>query len=164
MEDNKNTFRPMRRIKQQVSEEECRKILKEEKRCVLSVHGDHGYPYGLPFDFYYNEENHKIYFHCAKVGHKIDALKADPKVSFCTWDKGFQKPGDWVWNVTSVICFGTIRFMEKDSFSKEMCRALGRKYYPNSEDVEVELDKAYDRVQMLELTIAHMTGKLVNES
>ena len=54
--------------------------------------------------------------------------------------------------------------MEKDSFSKEMCRALGRKYYPNSEDVEVELDKAYDRVQMLELTIDHMTGKLVNES
>lgn len=50
-------FRPMRRIKQQVSDEECIRILKEEKRAALSVIGDDGYPYTVPIDFYYDESD-----------------------------------------------------------------------------------------------------------
>ena len=68
-------FRPMRRIKQQVSDEECIRILKEEKRAALSVIGDDGYPYTVPIDFYYDESDGRIYLHCAKTGHKIDAIK-----------------------------------------------------------------------------------------
>ena len=41
-------FRPMRRFKQQISESKCKEILKNEKRGVLSLLGDDGYPYGLP--------------------------------------------------------------------------------------------------------------------
>ena len=40
-------FRPMRRFKQQISEEECIRILREEKRGVLSMLGEDGYPYGI---------------------------------------------------------------------------------------------------------------------
>ena len=69
-------FREMRRKKQQLEESECVEILKNEKRGVLSVIGDDGYPYGIPMDHYYNEENGKIYFHCALEGHKMDAVKA----------------------------------------------------------------------------------------
>ena len=68
-------FREMRRYKQAVTAETCAEILKTEKRGVLSVIGDGGYPYAVPLDFYYEEEEQTIYFHCAKVGHKIDALK-----------------------------------------------------------------------------------------
>ena len=38
-------FREMRRFKQQVSQDECKKILKDEKRAAFSVIGDEGYPY-----------------------------------------------------------------------------------------------------------------------
>lgn len=38
----------MRRFKQQISEAECLRILQEEKRGVLSMHGENGYPYGIP--------------------------------------------------------------------------------------------------------------------
>ena len=41
-------FRKMRRFKQELNETECKKILKNEVRGVLSVIGDDGYPYGLP--------------------------------------------------------------------------------------------------------------------
>ena len=67
-------FREMRRFKQQLSEEECRHILKTEKRGVLAVNGDGGYPYTIPINYIYEEESGKIYFHGAKEGHKIDAL------------------------------------------------------------------------------------------
>ena len=65
-------FRKMRRFKQQLSEEECLEILKTAKRGVLAVLGDEGYPYAVPLDFVY--EDGKIYFHCAKEGHKLDAI------------------------------------------------------------------------------------------
>lgn len=74
-------FRPMRRFRQQLSDSECEQILKEEPRGVLSVHGEDGYPYGMPVNFLY--EDGKLYFHGAKQGHKIDALKKDNRVSFC---------------------------------------------------------------------------------
>ena len=66
-------FRPMRRFKQQISDEECREILISEPRGVLSVIGDEGYPYGVPMDHWYSEADGRIYFHCAKEGHKLDA-------------------------------------------------------------------------------------------
>ena len=66
-------FRKMRRFKQEISLEECIEILTNEKRGVLSVIGDDGYPYGIPINHYYKNDN-CIYFHGAKEGHKIDAI------------------------------------------------------------------------------------------
>ena len=55
-------FRPLRRIKQQLSNEECITILENEVRGVLSVLGDNGYPYGLPINYYFSKDdiNHYI--------------------------------------------------------------------------------------------------------
>ena len=61
-------FRKLVRIKQQIPEEECIEILKAEPRGVLSVIGDDGYPYGMPLNHYYCEDDGKIYFHSGKTG------------------------------------------------------------------------------------------------
>lgn len=157
-------FRKMRRSAQQLSNEECIEILKREPRGVLAVIGDEDYPYALPLDFVYEEENGKIYFHCAKVGYKLDALRNNNKVSFCVYDEGFRKEGDWALNIKSIIIFGKIKFIEDQEETIERVRKLALKYYPTAEAVEEEIVKAGSRVQMLELTIEHITGKLVNES
>ncbi|MCR4694601.1 MAG: pyridoxamine 5'-phosphate oxidase family protein [Pseudobutyrivibrio sp.] len=154
----------MRRFKQQLETSECIEILKKEPRGVLAIHGELGYPYALPMDYIYDEENGKIYFHGAKEGHKIDALRRDNKVSFCVYDQGFKKEGEWALNIKSVIIFGTIRFIDDQNETIERVRALGLKYYPTAESVEEEIRKSAAHVQMLELSIDHMTGKLVNES
>lgn len=157
-------FRKMRRFNQQLTDEECIAILKSEPRGVLAVKGEDGYPYALPIDYYYDDENGKIYFHCAKEGHKIDALRADNRVSFCVYDKGFKKEGDWALNIKSVIIFGKINFAEDMDETIKRVRRLALKYYPTPEAVEEEIEKAGRRVQILELEIDHITGKLVNES
>ena len=89
-------FREMRRFKQQITTEECKKVLKEEKRAAFSVIGDEGYPYTIPINFYYDEADNIIYFHGAKEGHKMDCLKQRDKASFCVMDKGFRKDGEIV--------------------------------------------------------------------
>ena len=157
-------FRPMRRFKQQVSEEECVRILKEEKRGVLSLHGEDGYPYGIPMDHWYCEEDGKIYFHGAKTGHKIDALAKDNRVSYCVYDAGFRREGEWALNVNSVVVFGRISLVTDGEKARMICENLCRKFTDDEEYIRKELESALPRVQCLELVIDHMTGKLVNES
>lgn len=157
-------FREMRRAKQQVSEEDCKTVLRTAKRAVLSVIGDDGYPYGVPIDFLFDEENGTIYFHCAKAGHKIDAIKRCPKVCFTTWNEGFRKPGDWPWNVTSVIAMGIAELVDDTAVTAEKALKLALKYYPTAEAARAEVDKAVSRVQLVAIHVQHMTGKLVKES
>ena len=155
-------FRPMRRFKQALSQAECDQVLRQAPRGVLAVHGEDGYPYAFPMDFVYLDG--KLYFHCAREGHKLDALAADDRVSFCVMDEGFRREGEWALNIKSVVIFGRIGKVGDPDRARELVRQLGLKYYPTAEEVEIEIEKAIDRVRMLELTIDHMTGKLVNES
>lgn len=155
-------FRGMRRFKQQISNEDCIRLLKTEPRGVLSVFGEDGYPYGIPMNFVYHEG--RLYFHCAAEGHKIDAIKSNNRVSFCVLDKGYRREGEWALNINSVVIFGTILFVGDKDRKIETLRLLGNKYDPSPEHVEREIEKYIDRVCMLELQIDHMTGKLVNES
>ena len=157
-------FRKMRRFKQQISNDECIEVLKNTKRGVLSLIGDDGYPYGIPIDHWYCEADGKIYFHEAKEGHKLDAIKACDKVSFCVYDDGFRKEGDWALNIKSVITFGRIKLVDDEDIARKICIEITRKFTDDEEYLQKELVSAFPRVQCLELTPEHMTGKLVNES
>ena len=157
-------FRKMRRFKQQISDEECIRILREEPRGVLSMIGDDGYPYGIPLDHWYCEDDGKIYFHGAKEGHKLDAIAKCDKVSFCVYDQGFMKEGEWALNIRSVVVFGRISLVTDTDKARKICDAICRKFTDDEEYIRKELEHALPRVQCLELTIEHMTGKLVNES
>ena len=157
-------FREMRRAKQQLGKDECVEILLKEWRGILSVYGEDGYPYGLPMNFYYDEELEKLYFHSAMKGHKIDALMRDNRVSFCVYDKGFRKEGDWALNIKSVIIFGKIKFVEDESRREEIMRKFGLKFDPDPENVEDNIKRLLRVTKVMELSIDHMAGKLCNES
>ena len=157
-------FREMRRFKQQISREECVYVLTEQPRGVLSVLGDDGYPYGIPLDHWYSEEENKLFFHCAKVGHKLDAIAACDKVSYCVMDEGYRRDGEWSLNIRSVVVFGRMRVVEDEEKKREICTNLARKFTDDEAYLQRVLTNAFPRVSCLELTIEHMTGKLVNES
>ena len=157
-------FRPMRRKKQQIPEAECVRLLKEQPRGVLSVLGDHGYPYGIPMDHWYCERDGKLCFHCAKAGHKLDAIAACEKVSYCVMDEGYRREGEWALNITSVVAFGRIRVVEEDERKREICVNLTKKFTEDEEYLRKELENSFSRVCCLEMEIEHMAGKLVNEA
>ena len=157
-------FRPMVRFKQQISEEECIRVLKEQKRGVLSMIGDDGYPYGVPINHWYCEEDGKLYFHGNLKGHRVDAVERCDKVSFCVYDEGYRKEGEWALNINSVIVFGRIAKVTDEEKRIRIISDLTRKFTDDEAYLARELKGSLQRTLLLELTIEHMTGKLVNES
>ena len=157
-------FRNITRKKQELPFEEVVEILKKEKRGVLSVIGDEGYPYGMPINYWYDEESGNIYFHSGKKGHKVDAITSNNKVSFCVYNEGYKKEGDWALNISSVIVFGKIYVIEDFEQSMEICRKLSLKFTTNMDYIESEIQKYGGNTLCLELRPEHITGKLVNES
>ena len=157
-------FREIARKKQSIEKEQIIKILNNEKRGVLSVCGENGYPYGLPINYWYNEENGYLYFHSGKSGHKVDALSQNNKVSFCVYDQGYKKDGEWALNISSVIIFGKIYVVEDYDKAVEAFRKLSLKFTSDIEYIDSEIQKLAKATLCYELRPEHITGKLVNES
>ena len=157
-------FRELQRKNKQISMEECIELLKKETRGVLSVLGDDDYPYGMPMNHWYNEEDGKIYFHCGKSGHRLDALRKCNKVSFCTYDRGYREDGDWALHVKSVIVFGTIAIVEDMETIADISRKLSYKFTQDEEYIQNEIDKYAKATLLLQLTPEHICGKQITES
>ena len=157
-------FREMVRKKQQLTIDESIELLKKEPRGVLSLLGDDGYPYGVPIDHWYNEEDGRIYFHSGREGHKIDAIRGCDKASFCIYDEGYRKPGDWALNIKSVIVFGRIHIVEDHARALELTCQLSRKYTLDEAYIQQEVDNYGHEVLVFALEPEHITGKTTKES
>ena len=157
-------FRELLRKNKQLSQEECIDVLKNETRGVLSVLGDGGYPYGMPMNHWYDEKTGKIYFHSGKIGHRSDALKNNSKVSFCTYDQGYRKDGEWALNVRSVIVFGKIKLIDDYDTIADITTKLSHKFTQDEEYIRREIELYAHKTQLLELSPEHICGKHVNES
>lgn len=156
-------FRQIRRVKRALSIDDGKSLLKNNKRGSLSVIGDDGYPYSIPMSFYYDESENKIYFHSAKVGHKIDSIKKDNKVCFTTWDDGYLEDGDWAYYVSSCVVFGKAYLIEDLNKAKEKLNLLAQKYFPSQDLIDEEIEKYFDGVQMIELDIENISAKKIHE-
>lgn len=151
-------FREMRRKKQELSPEECVEILERGTSGVLAVSGDEGYPYAVPLSYVYCDS--KIYFHAAKTGHKIDAIRRSNKVSFCVIDCDNIVPEEFTTYFRSVITFGKARILEEDGEKRNAIEKLAAKYSPDQEEGrQKEIDKEFSLLCMIELSIEHLTGK-----
>lgn len=155
------TFRPLRRIKQEIPEQECLEIVTHAYRGILSVIGDGGYPYALPINFCYADGH--IWFHCAQEGHKMDAIRACDKACFTVMAEPVKEENDWWYHVRSVICFGRIRPVSDEGERMARLRQLGAKYFPDGYDMELDMAKNAPRAAVLDFTIEHMSGKRVKE-
>ena len=157
-------FRKMRRSPQALSPEEITDLLKKETRGVLSVQGDDGYPYGVPINHYYDEETNRLYFHGANFGHRVDAVKKDPKVSYCVFGQEYQKEGDWARYVKSVIIFGKAVLIDDQDEVIKWSRALCDKFPCPQEYIDTEIEKDAPRTLVIAVDIEGMNGKLVHEA
>ena len=154
-------FRQLTRIRQKLSDEDTIALLKKEKRGVLSVLGDNGYPYGMPMNHYY--EDGILYFHGGRIGHKIDALRNNPKASYCVYDEGFINEGEWFKRVKSAIVFGKVELIEDTDKIIEISRKLSYKFTQDDDYINKEIEKSAAKTLMLALHIEHVSGKIVEE-
>lgn len=148
----------MRRKNQILSAEDTISVLQKGTSGVLAVYGDNDYPYAVPLSYVYY--NSKIYFHCAKTGHKIDAINKNNKVSFCVIDQDTIVPQEYTTYFRSVIAFGKARILENETEKRKAMEILAEKYSPNHEKGRLEeIDKLFNQVCLIEIEIDHLTGK-----
>jgi len=157
-------FPEMKRIKQKLSQEDCLEILRQEPRGVLSVLGEDEYPYGMPMNHWYCEDDGKLYFHGGRMGHKIDAMRRHDKVSFCVYDEGFRREGEWALNIRSVVVFGRIEWIEDPERVIEISRRICDKFTSDEDYIAEEIRRSAARTLCFALVPEHIRGKLVNES
>ena len=152
-------FHKMRRNVQQLSQEESEAVLLRGTAGVLALTGDKAFPYAVPLSYVYDGEH--IYFHSATEGHKIDAIQRNPNASFAVIDQDEVIPEKYTSAYRSVIVFGSIRIIEDDAEKLAAIRKLALKYAPDNTEQQhaAEIDGAWSRFCMLEMSIAHMTGK-----
>ena len=151
-------FRPMRRFKQALSPEECRAVLERGTSGVLALSGDGGWPYAVPLSYVYADG--KIYFHSAKSGHKVDAIRSCPRASFCVIDQDHIVPEEYTTYYRSVIAFGRARVLKDEGEKRAALEKLAERYSPRQEEGRrAEIDKLFQRVCMVELAVEHLSGK-----
>lgn len=155
-------FRNIRRIKNILPDDQAKSLLLNEKRGVIALNGDDGYPYAIPVNYYYDQDHDKIYFHGSKRGYKVDILKENDKVCFTVYGHEEFKE-DWAPYLQSVVVFGRCHLIEDKQMTEDKVRQLANKYYPTSEEVESEIKKDIQAVQLYEITIEHLTGKQIHE-
>lgn len=153
-------FREMRRNKQQLSKDECFEILDNSNTAVLALIGDGGYPYTVPLNFVLIDN--KVYFHCAKTGHKIDAVKNCDKASLCVVVRDEVLPEKYTTKYESVVAFGKVKLVSDAGEMRTAIEKFALKYCP--EESESNRDKAiedeWNILEMISFDIEHLTGKI----
>ena len=91
-------------------------------------------------------------------------MKRHDKASFCVYDEGFRREGEWSLNIKSVIVFGRIEFVEDQQTVYQISKELSRKFTDDEEFIQQEIQRSGPRTLMFALVPEHITGKIVNES
>ena len=156
-------FRPIRKKKNEISVDKAKALLHSSRRGVLAVNGDDGYPYAIPINYLYDEENEKIIFHGAKAGHKVDALKKNDKICFTVFGNEMVKEEAWAPFLQSVVVFGRCHLVESQEEAIALVKKFAAKYYPNMDMVNEEAASSGRAVQMFEKQIEHLSGKEIQE-
>ena len=155
-------FRPMRRLNQQLSAQECAEILANGKDGVLAVHGDGGYPYTVPLNYIYSDGC--IYFHCAKSGHKLDGIKNDPRVSFCVVSENEILQSEFTTLYKSVIVFGKAEIITDEREMHTAVKAIAEKYCPDfTHGIQSEIQQYRDKLCIVRINAQSITGKQCKE-
>ena len=152
-------FREMRRKNQLLTPEDAQAVLERGTSGVLSLLGDGGYPYGVPLSYACRQG--KLYFHCAREGHKLDAIRREPKASFCVIDEDRVVAQEYTTYFRSVIAFGQVRELTDEQEKRAAIEKLALRYAPqDSEDNRQRaIEQDWKPLCMLEMTVEHLSGK-----
>ena len=156
-------FRKIRRETKMIGPEETKELLHTARYGTVAVNGDDGYPYAVPVNYLYDEENNRIFFHGSAAGHKADAVRADDRVCFTVIGEEEIIEEDWAPFTKSAVVFGRCRILEDREETIDLVKELARKYFPTEELVRREAGASGSRVSVYVIEIEHISGKRIQE-
>lgn len=149
-------FREIQRQERSLNEMEIAAVIQRGSYGVLSLYGDHGYPYGVPLHYVVIEDS--IYFHCSlNGGHMVDAIKNHSKASFTVIETE-----DGV-KATSVIIFGNV--IEALDKRQVVLEKLVEKFVSNHdwEKAKLAIPFTSNKTFAFQMKCDHMSGKWIDK-
>lgn len=147
----------MRRAKQRLTMEESLAILEKGSSGVLAL-WDGEEPYAVPLSYVYHQG--KLFFHCARAGRKLEAIRVCPRASFCVVATDDVIPEKYTTAYRSVIVSGPLRILEDEAEMIPALRLLAGKFNPQQGEVlEMKITEGIPRMFMLELRADEISGK-----
>lgn len=152
-------FRSMRRKERQLTAEQAARLLEQETYGVLSVHGDDGYPYGVPVNYAFVDG--RILLHgTSENSHKLAAIQNDPKVCFTVVSRHELHGEAFAVYFSSVVVFGKAALVEQPAAKRERMRQMMCRLAPGTEQkTEQTCDKLLDALNVIEILPEHISGK-----
>jgi hypothetical protein len=150
-------MKELRRKDRVITEEEAMALLSRAEYGVLSTVSENGKPYGVPLNFCIID--HCIYFHCAVEGRKIDNIKQNKSVSFCTVGNTEILPDQFGTKYESVIVSGEVEEVFDDN-KQIALEGLLHKYSPDFFDKGLKYIEALrEKTRVFKITINSLSGK-----
>lgn len=134
--------------------------------CRLALH-DEEYPYIVPLNFGFERQGDAfvLYFHCARVGKKLDLLRKNNRVSFemDTARKLIDGPEacDYTMEFESVIGTGTAELVQGEDKLHGL-RLLMKQYVPDDREWTFG-EKMVQAVEVIRLVCQNVTGKALQK-
>lgn len=147
----------MRRKDKEIRKEQSIEILEKCEYGVLSTVGENGYAYGVPLNYVYIDN--KIYFHCAKSGHKLDNINYNDRVSFCVVGETELLPDKFDTKYESVIVFGKAEEVDEEEKYSALMEMLKKYSKDFLEKGKKYIENAGSQTRVIRIDIEHMTGK-----
>lgn len=150
-------MKELRRKDKQMSVAETASLLTNEEYGVLSTIGEDGQPYGVPLNYVFKEN--AIYFHCALVGHKLENISNNSKVSFCVVGDVEVLPADFSTNYVSAVVSGVASEVQGDerySALEWLLEKYSAGFMEEGKKYIKKLDKA---TKVIKIEIKNIEGK-----
>ncbi|MDO5571623.1 MAG: pyridoxamine 5'-phosphate oxidase family protein [Bacteroidales bacterium] len=149
----------IRRQDRLLAEEDAIVLLKNGEYGVLSLITPEGFPYALPINFVWNNNN-SIYLHCAPEGRKLNCIKHNDSGCFTIVGSTNVISRKFTTSYSSIVIqVKAVINLSKDE-KMDALKLFISKYSPN--DVELGLkytEKSFHRTEIIRLDILEMSGK-----
>jgi len=154
--------REMRRKDRLLPADKTMEILQNCPWGVLSTVDAEGQPYGVPVNYVVIDG--AIYIHCAKVGHKLDNIRANSRVSFCAVSKADTLSAEFSTDFASAIIFGTACEVDGDEKVRALMGFIEKFSPEHMEAGAAYVHRAADAANMIRINVDHITGKARKQS
>ena len=150
-------MKKLRRKDRQIETGEAKRLLSESEYGVLSTVDKNGQPYGVPLNYVYR--NNSIFFHCARIGHKLENIETNSRVSFTVVGNTKVLPAEFATEYESAIAFGAA---SKASGEEKYSALLGllEKYTPGFiAEGKRYIESKNKATTVIKIDIDHISGK-----
>ncbi|MCL2810938.1 MAG: pyridoxamine 5'-phosphate oxidase family protein [Clostridia bacterium] len=153
-------FRSMRRPHLALTEAETWALLEHTAYGVLAINGTEGYPYAVPMN--HAVINGALVFHAAVEGHRLEALRVDPRACFTVTEGPEENAGaiptGTLGTYASAMVFGRVCELPPEQ-QGEALTAFVRKHLPERVGEVAQFLDSGRKVAVLRLDVAFISGK-----